>query len=262
MAVYFENGVSDGACDDFVSDFLICTGSSYWVDSVNGNDSNSGTESLPFATLAHAISTCSANNGDVIFVKSGHVETLSSAITINAAGLKIFGIGAGSAAPKFTVAAAINGFNITANNVEINNLYFPVGTTIANTCRVQIDAANVRIKGCTFLCGTYDANTILLTANALYAEVESCSMTVSASGPSAGIKVNSASAVGFKVSNCAFNGGTSTNWGNGAIYSAVAHLNFFYNRVTLTLGADIRHTAAAKGYIGALNSDEASEVQA
>lgn len=264
MAVIIENGLaatSEGA-DVFITTDIIATGAVIWVDSVNGSDANSGLEGSPLATLAAAITAATANNGDIIVIKSGHTETLTSAITVNKAGVKIYGIGNGSSAPKFTVnASSIDGISITANNVEINNLYFPVGTTASNSSRVNVDAANVRIKGCTFLCGQYDLSSITLTANALYASIESCTFTVSADGPDHGIIVESASAVGLYVYNCTFNGGTY-NWDIAAIYSASAHLNFVYDTVTLTGDAAITHTAAAKGWLSNIIAGDGSQVSA
>lgn len=263
MSYYIEAGLAETTegADTFITSDILATGAVIWVDSVNGNDANTGTENEPLATLGQAITNATANNGDIIVIKSGHSETLTSAITISKAGLKIFGIGESSAAPNFLVNAAIDGLDITGANVEINNLYFLAGTTIANASRVNINAANVRVKDCTFLCGAYDVSSITITSSGLYAEIDSCTFTVSANGPDDGIKVESASAVGIKISNCAFNGGTY-NWDNAAIYSAVAHLNYVYDTNTLTNDARITHTAAAKGWISNTAAGTGSTIQA
>ena len=263
MAIVIENGLvdEDSGADEFIASDLIATGAVHWVDSVNGNDSNSGSESEPLATLQQAITNATANNGDIIIIKSGHTQTISTTITISKAGLKIFGVGEGSLAPVFTLAAATDGISITANNVEINNLYFAAGTTANNTARVNIDAANVRVKGCTFVCGQYDVSSITITANGLYAEIISCSLSISANGPDHGILIESASAVGLRIVSCAFNGG-SYNWDLGAIYSAFAHLNYIYDSNTLTGNAQIVHTAAAKGILSNTIAGEGSTVSA
>lgn len=262
MSLILDNGITTSVlADSFISEHLLLTGNLLYVSSVGGNDSNPGSESEPFATLAAAIAAATANNGDMIIVKSGHTETLASAITVNKAGLKIFGLGAGSSRPNFTVNAAIDGFNITAASVEINGLYFPVGTTAINTARINIDAANVKIRGCTFMCGQYDSESITLTANALYARIESCSFTISANGPDTAIRVESASTAGLVIKDCALNGGDH-NWDLGGIYSAVAHTNFIYDSIALTGEASIKHTAAAKGVISNTTAADGSEVQA
>lgn len=263
MAIILEEGLatsSEGAAD-FITNDLFTTGAIHWVDSVTGSDSNAGTEHAPLATLAQAVSNATASNGDIIVIKSGHTQTLTSATTINKAGLKIFGIGDGSDAPHFVGNAAIDVLNVTANDVEINNLYFPVGTTAINTARINVDARNVHIENCTFLCGVYDSDSVTITANGIDCEVVSCSFTVSSDGPDSGVKVESASATGLYIKDCAFNGGTY-NWDDAAVYSASAHLNYKYQTITLTNDAGIKHTAAAKGVISELISGSGSQVQA
>lgn len=252
MAILAENGfvASTSGADSFIYNDMIITGGVIWVDSVNGSDSNSGSEVAPLATIAQAVTNATANTGDIIIVKSGHTETLTTAITMSKAGLKIFGVGSGSSAPNITVGAAIDGFDITADDCEINNIYFPIGTTATNTSRINIGADRARIKGCTFLCGQYDLESITITSAGTNATIDSCTFTVSADGPDAAIEIESASATGLRIYSCSFDGGSGTNnFDNSAINSAVAHLNFVYDTVTLTNGAKIVHSAGAKGWI-------------
>lgn len=259
--LHFENGLasSTSGADSFLQNEIFTTGAVIWVDSVNGNDSNTGTEAKPLATLAQAITNATANNGDIIVLKSGHTETRTSAITVSKAGLRIFGIGSGSSAPNFICNAAIDCITVTANDVVLNNLYFPAGTTANNSARINVDARNVRIKGCTFLCGAYDIDTITITASGIDCKIESCTMTISAALPQRGVSIESASAVGLFVNSCTFNGG-SYNWTLGAIYSTVAHLNYFYDTITLTGDCAIVHTAAAKGSISNIIASTGSAV--
>lgn len=252
---------SDSGADTFILGGVVITGAVHWVDSVNGNDANSGTEALPLATLAQAIANATANNGDIIVIKSGHTETLLASVTINKAGLRIFGIGNGTAAPSFIVGAAIDGLNITADDVEINNLYFPAGTTTPNSSRINVDADRVIIKNCRFNCGVNDANTITLTANATNFLGRSISMTVTADGPDAGILVEAAVS-GFHLEVCSFNGATP-NWDNAAVYSTAALVNYRLESVTLTGAAGIAFTSgSAKGQMGDLIEGDGSQVQA
>lgn len=262
MASIIENGLAseNSGADEFILADIIATGNIHWVDSVNGNDSNAGSEAQPLATLQQAITNAQANNGDIIVIQANHAQTISSTITINKAGLKIFGIGSASTAPNFTLAAATDGISITANNVEINNLYFPSGTTTTNNARINVDAANARIKGCTFNCGAFDLSTVTLTANALYCEIVSCGFTVAADGPDYGVIVESASTVGLFIQDTVFNGG-SLNWDFGGIYSAFANLNFVYDTITLTGDANIIHTANAKGVMSSIIAGDSSTVQ-
>lgn len=257
MGRVIENGLtSDSSADSFVTSDMIITGSVYWVDSVTGSVSGPGSYEAPYATLDQAVGAATAANGDVIIIKSGHTESVGSAITINKAGLKIFGIGSGSSAPNFTCTANVDAIDITAAEVEITNLYFPIGTTANNTSRINIGAAGCKIKSCTFLCGVRDIETITVPDTGDYARIESCAFTVSADGPTSGIRIESATSVGVRIESCSFNGG-SYSWDNGAIYSAVAHTGFQYVGNTLTNRADIVHTAAAKGWcVGTIAGDD------
>lgn len=256
MGRVIENGLtSDSGSDSFITSDMIVTGAVLWVDSVTGNGSGPGTYESPYSTLALAIAAATTENGDVIVIKSGHSETLTSAIDINK-GVKIFGTGSGSSAPQFICNAAIDCITVTAADAELNNLYFPVGTTANNTARINIGASHVKVKGCTFLCGARDIESITVENAGDYALIESCTFTVSADGPTAGIRIEHASTLGIRIQDCSFNGG-SYSWDNGAIYSSVAHTGFVYKDNTLTNRADIVHTAAAKGYcIGTVAGDD------
>lgn len=261
MALVYENGLvsTTSGGDAFIYNDIIITGTVIWVDSVNGNNANAGNEETPLATLAQAITNATANNGDIIVIKSGHTEQVGTTITLSKAGLKIFGLGSGSSAPNFTMIAATDGLNVTGANVEINNLYFPVGITATNTARINVDAPNVKIKGCAFVCGAKDQDTITLTANALYPRIISCSFSVTASGPRYGVSVESASVSQLRLESCAFDGGTY-NWSGGAVYSAVAH-TFVYDTITLTNRAHVIHTTTAKGYISNYIAGDNSQVR-
>lgn len=264
MAVVATNGFasSTSGADNFIQDHVVATGNVIWVDSQTGNDANTGSEGQPLATLGQAITNASASNGDIVIIKSGHTETLSSQLTINKAGVKIFGIGNGTSAPAFTVSAAIVGIDVTGAYVELNNLYFPEGITLDNTCRVKLDAAGIRVKNCRFKCGVHDVDSMLLTANAVHADIDSVAMTITADGPNSGIVVQSASTVGLKVTDCSFDGG-AFNWDNAAIYSTVDHLNYRYETITLTNEASIKHSGTGnKGVIGNLTAGDGSQVQA
>lgn len=89
----------------------------------NGND---GTFNAPFSTLAYALSRCTASRGDVIFIKPGHAETISTAaiLTLAVAGVAVIGFGQGSLRPTFTFTAAAANVPVTAANMAIQNLLF------------------------------------------------------------------------------------------------------------------------------------------
>lgn len=102
-------------------------GNVYYVNSSTGsNTANNGlTPAQPFASLATAISSVTANNDDVILLMSGHSETISTAsdLTLSKAGVSVIGLGRGSRRPTFTLGTATTAtINVTANNVYVNNL--------------------------------------------------------------------------------------------------------------------------------------------
>lgn len=110
-------------------------GNVWWVgnnttlipNATGGADGNPGTFYRPFATLAQALTRCQNGTGDIVFIKPGHAETISTAtaLILNKAGVAIIGLGVGSSRPNFTLAVA-NTANIpvTAANVSLQNIIF------------------------------------------------------------------------------------------------------------------------------------------
>jgi hypothetical protein len=94
---------------------------------VAGSDNNRGSYYRPFNSIAGALDQCTAGAGDIILVKPGHAETISSAtvLALDVAGVAIIGLGAGSSRPTltFTTAATAN-VPVTAANMSIQNLLF------------------------------------------------------------------------------------------------------------------------------------------
>jgi hypothetical protein len=89
-----------------------------------GSDGNKGTFDSPFATLNYAMTQCVANRGDVIFVKPGHAETVSTAtaLALATAGVAIVGLGTGSSRPKWTIDTANTAtIGVSADNISMQN---------------------------------------------------------------------------------------------------------------------------------------------
>lgn len=94
---------------------------------VAGADRLPGTFNRPFATLAGALLQCQQGAGDVIMVKPGHAETISSAtaLALNVAGVAVIGLGIGNARPTFTLdTAATANIPLRASNFSIQNCIF------------------------------------------------------------------------------------------------------------------------------------------
>ncbi len=107
--------------------FWLYNGTSLERGEVGGSDSNRGTFQRPFSSLSGALGACTAGKGDIIMVKPGHAETISSstALTMSVADVAVIGMGGGASRPSFTLdttnAATIN---VTANNVSFQNCQF------------------------------------------------------------------------------------------------------------------------------------------
>lgn len=89
-----------------------------------GSDNNRGTYFRPMATLSNALAQCNPGIGDIIMVKPGHAETISSAtaMNLNVSDVAIIGLGAGNRRPKFTLdTGTTSTFNVTGANIGIQN---------------------------------------------------------------------------------------------------------------------------------------------
>ncbi len=83
----------------------------------------------PFATLAYVMTNAASlapalAAGDVVYLMPGHAETLASAAAIACAtaGVRVVGLGHGSAIPLFTFSETDSTWTITAAGVEIKNI--------------------------------------------------------------------------------------------------------------------------------------------
>lgn len=127
-------------------------GNAYYVDSVNGSANSQGiSPKNALATIDQAINKCTANQGDVIYVLSGHTETISAATSLVAdvAGITIVGLGRGSARPKLSFSAAAASIPVSAANVTFRNLVFEAA--FADVAEVFTPSATyLTVENCTF----------------------------------------------------------------------------------------------------------------
>jgi hypothetical protein len=118
-----------------------------------GSDGNRGDFNSPFATLAYAVSQCVANRGDIIFVKPGHAESVTSAtaLPLNIAGVAIVGLGVGSARPTFTVSTANTAtIAVSADNVSVQNCIFVANFLSIAACFTLTTAKEFTVEACLF----------------------------------------------------------------------------------------------------------------
>lgn len=111
-------------------------GKVFWVGNAGGvrqtnekaaSNGNRGGFMDPFSTIAYALTMCTANRNDIIFVKPGHTLTIADATTLslNVAGVAIIGLGIGSSRPTITFStAATANIPVTAANVILQNFLF------------------------------------------------------------------------------------------------------------------------------------------
>ena len=165
-------------------------GQVYWVSNatptlpgqVGGSDGNPGTFNAPFGTLEYAVSRCTANRGDIIFIKPGHAETISSAtaLAFDIAGVAIVGLGAGTKRPTFTLGtAATTTIAVSADNISISNCRF-IGNFLSITaCFTVAAAAYFTIDNCSFtdtsaILGFLSAVKTTVSTNSDFLQISNC----------------------------------------------------------------------------------------
>lgn len=110
-------------------------GEVFWVNNsgvlpkggIGGSNGNPGTFQKPFATFDYAIGRCTAGRGDIIMGMPGHAETLTAAaaITLDVAGVLIFGLGSGNLRPTLTYTTANTAsVSWTADQCAMKNIRF------------------------------------------------------------------------------------------------------------------------------------------
>lgn len=152
------------------------TGNIYWVDDGGTDSSDYGLEpDYPVATLEYAITNLvTANQGDIIYIKPGHAETLTgdSAIDIDIAGIKIIGLGKGSNRPTFLLDGSnAADIEIAANSIWLENMIFKSGHLDVTSCFDMGAATDFTVVDCEFIENTTNENFLTIfstlgTANA------------------------------------------------------------------------------------------------
>lgn len=117
-----------------------------------GADGGDGTYNAPFATLDYAIGRCTASRGDIIMVKPGHAETISTAtaLALDVAGIAVVGLGVGSLRPTFTFGAATATIAVSVANVYLRNLLFVANFADVASVFTLTTAPGFSVEGCEF----------------------------------------------------------------------------------------------------------------
>jgi len=141
--------------DDISGLYFSGTGNFFYVDSNVGSASYTGTDWVhPKATLDSAVALCTANNGDVIFVASGHAESLSAAngVDLDVAGITVIGLGNDADRPTFSYTNAAGEIVIGAANVSLYNIrMIPAVTAVLKAIDIETSGDNCLIEGCEFV---------------------------------------------------------------------------------------------------------------
>lgn len=157
----YEGGFSDGITIRGVPIAITHPGKVFWVSNSTvqlpnqkaGSNSNSGKFNDPFATIAYALTQCVANRGDVVMVKPGHAESVSSAsaLAFNVAGVAIIGLGRGTKRPTLTFDTANTAtIAVSADNFAIKNFLFVANFLGVVSCFTVGAANSFVIEGCEF----------------------------------------------------------------------------------------------------------------
>jgi hypothetical protein len=157
----YTNGFANGLTLRNVPLFQTNPGRVFWVSNAStiqtgqrgGSNGNKGTFDAPFGTLEYALGQCTANRGDIIFIKPGHAENVTSATSLNfdTAGVSIIGLGTGSSRPTFTFTTANTAtIPVTADNMSVSNCKFVGNFLSIASCFTVAAAADFVIDGCDF----------------------------------------------------------------------------------------------------------------
>jgi len=155
----YPNGFANGITIRGVPLHTAFPGKVFWVSNATtlqsgqrgGSDGNKGNFDSPFSTIDYAIGQCTANRGDIIFVKPGHAETISAAngILADVAGVAIVGLGTGSLRPTITFdTATTTTIGVTAANVAFKNIIFTANFADIVSVFTTTTAKHFTLEGC------------------------------------------------------------------------------------------------------------------
>lgn len=167
-------------------------GSAFFVDSVNGASTNSGTSwSNAMATVDQAIAKATANSGDVIYMAPWHVESEAGVdakiFTMSKAGVTLKGVKQGYQMPTFTFTDDGALASVTGANCVVQNCKF-VSAVVDLASALTLGAASdgTVIDGCEFRDGDSAVLEIVycisITALASDIAIQNCKFITFAAG--------------------------------------------------------------------------------
>ena len=194
-------------------------GQVWWVDSSAGS-TGAGTFKSPFSTIAQAYARCVANRGDIIMVKPGHTESVTAAggITLDKAGVQIYGLGSGRTRPKLTFSTATSAtLLVTGAQNLIANFIFDLTGIDALAGPLAIQAADFSLLNSEVIGASASAQAtlgVLTTAAADRMRIANCRFIgTTDAGMTAAVRIVGGD--GIEIINNSFFGAYGS--GNGAI---------------------------------------------
>lgn len=185
----YPNGFVNGVTIRGLPITITHPGKVFWVSNATtlqpgqrgGSDGNKGTFDSPFGTIDYAIGQCTANRGDIIFVKPGHAENISNATTILAdvAGVAIVGLGTGSLRPTLTFNTATTAtIPVSAANVTFKNIIFTANFADIVAPFTTTTAKHFTLEGCYIKATATNMNFLyVVDTNATTADTDGLSIT-------------------------------------------------------------------------------------
>jgi hypothetical protein len=130
MITQFRTLDAVGAIPQIGDRGIYTTGTTYYVDSNTGSDTtNNGlTPATPLATLSAALSLCTADKHDIVFLMPNHAETITAQLDFNTAGIEVVSLGNGSNRATFTFTTDTAAcFSINESDIALRNICFSGG---------------------------------------------------------------------------------------------------------------------------------------
>lgn len=161
----------------------------FFVDSVTGSNGYDGLSwNAAFATLDYAFSQCTANKGDIIYVRPGHSET-TTLIGADVAGVRVIGLGRGRNKPVFTATTAASDLlSVSAASIHIENVRL-VGAASGCTALLDIGAADFSGVGLVLEHGAAPLDAVTVVASAHRFQLVDCHWRGTAAGPDKCVKI-------------------------------------------------------------------------
>lgn len=262
FAATLPNGIGEALADSLVVNAPFYTTGLVWYVHHTGTDAAAPAgrnRHAPLATLAQA--QTNASDGDVVVLKDGHTEAVTS-LTITKR-LVIVGGGESDGKPTVKISAgdANHALNITADGAQLRNIWLEErnADTANSDPRLTIAASRFTAVGLYIPCGQYDegAATELATTESSI-RFKNCTWVSTASDgqtqPHSGL-VSVAAVTQLQLEGCVFDGGTvgfSNHWALDLSEGTVTDLNI--ESVSLLRGADALLAADTAGWVGGVTA--------